>query len=69
MDLSTRGPRAKLSEEEKNHRRRQGKCLYCGGDGHMAVTCPLKKGVTRAFAALTAAPSETLESENDLCLS
>ncbi len=69
MDLLARGPHAKLSEEEKNRRRREGKCLYCGGNGHLAITCPLKKGVTRAFATRTAAPPETHESENDLFLS
>jgi hypothetical protein len=69
MDLSTRSPRAKLSEKGKNHQRREGKCLYCGGNGHLAITCPLKKGVTRPFAALTAAPPKTSESKNDLSLS
>jgi len=38
MDLSRhRGP---ISEAEKLQRRTNGLCLYCGGPGHIAATCP-----------------------------
>jgi uncharacterized protein DUF4939 len=35
------GPRASLTDEEKERRFAAGLCLYCGGDGHLANTCPL----------------------------
>ncbi|XDV19983.1 hypothetical protein PO909_025369 [Leuciscus waleckii] len=34
--------RARLSREEKERRRSQGLCLYCGGAGHYAHNCPVK---------------------------
>ncbi len=34
--------RARLSREEKERRRSQGLCMYCGGGGHFAYNCPLK---------------------------
>ena len=34
--------RARLSREEKERRRSQGLCLYCGGAGHFLNTCPVK---------------------------
>ncbi len=34
--------RARLSREEKERRRSQGLCMYCGGEGHLAYVCPLK---------------------------
>src|SRR5689334_22324998 len=34
-------PRGPLSAEEKSRRRTAGLCLYCGGAGHIAATCPL----------------------------
>lgn len=33
----------KLTEEEKNRRRSQGLCLYCGQSGHIARVCPEKR--------------------------
>lgn len=40
MDLSrVRGP---LSETEKQHRRNNNLCLYCGEPGHVAAGCPRK---------------------------
>jgi hypothetical protein len=34
--------RARLSREERERRRSQGLCLYCGGAGHYAYNCPVK---------------------------
>uniref|UniRef100_A0A9J8DGR5 CCHC-type domain-containing protein n=1 Tax=Cyprinus carpio carpio TaxID=630221 RepID=A0A9J8DGR5_CYPCA len=34
--------RARLSREEKERRRSQGLCLYCGTAGHFAYDCPVK---------------------------
>ncbi len=34
--------RAHLSRVEKERRRNQGLCLYCGAPGHIAVQCPVK---------------------------
>ena len=40
MDLSAN--RRKISPEERASRLREGRCLYCGGLGHMARDCPNK---------------------------
>lgn len=44
MDLSTAsvGPRAPLSDDEKNRRRELGLCFYCGKKGHRVERCFLK---------------------------
>ncbi|RXN04576.1 Retrotransposon-derived PEG10 [Labeo rohita] len=34
--------RIRLSAQEKQQRLVQGLCLYCGGSGHFALSCPLK---------------------------
>ncbi len=34
--------RAHISREEKERRRNQGLCLYCGTAGHIAAQCPVK---------------------------
>jgi hypothetical protein len=52
MDLSATGGRGKISEEERAARLREGRCLYCGGLGHMARHCPNKtKNPFRAASA------------------
>ena len=33
---------SRLTAEEKERRRRNNLCLYCGGSGHMVRNCPLK---------------------------
>ena len=34
--------RARLSREERERRRSQGLCLYCGGAGHFSYNCSVK---------------------------
>jgi len=41
MDLSS--GRRTLTQEEKNQRMAEGRCLYCGGLGHRARNCPNKR--------------------------
>ena len=40
MEIDTARRRGPLSEEEKQRRRANRLCLYCGGPGHIAVNCP-----------------------------
>lgn len=44
MDLSAADvrPRGPLSSEERTRRRQLGLCLYCGGNGHLVRSCPIK---------------------------
>lgn len=42
MDLGATQRRGPLTEAEKRHRREKNLCLYCGGAGHFANTCPNK---------------------------
>lgn len=59
MDLSSNS--RKISEQERAARLREGRCLYCGGSGHMARHCPNKnRNPFRAAAAqLETAQAET----------
>jgi 6-phosphogluconolactonase/glucosamine-6-phosphate isomerase/deaminase len=40
MEIDTTRRRGPLSEEEKQRRRANRLCLYCGGPGHIAMNCP-----------------------------
>ena len=40
MEIDTTHRRGPLFEEEKQRRRANRLCLYCGGPGHIAVNCP-----------------------------
>jgi hypothetical protein len=40
MEIDATQRRGPLSEEEKQRRRRNRLCLYCGGPGHIAINCP-----------------------------
>ena len=55
MDLSANKGQ-KLPTDERERRIRLGLCLYCGGTGHMANSCPKKSayGALRAAAATSA---------------
>ena len=35
--------RARLTQEERQKRRQEGRCFYCGGTGHLVSSCPAKK--------------------------
>ena len=41
MDLSAAG--GKLTPAERQRRRTQGLCMYCGGVGHFAAECPARR--------------------------
>ena len=48
MVLGSTQVRGPLSDEEKERRRRNNLCLYCGHAGHKVVDCPVKSGKARA---------------------
>jgi len=48
MDLSAN--RRKITPQERASRLAEGRCLYCGGHGHMAAMCPNKPAHMRAAA-------------------
>lgn len=43
MDVDTTKTYKPLTNEEKQRRKENGLCLYCGNAGHQAVTCPNKR--------------------------
>jgi hypothetical protein len=49
MDLSAN--RRRITPEERARRMAEGRCLYCGGLGHMARDCPTKPQVPRPLRA------------------
>ena len=40
MEIEATRRRGPLSDEEKQRRRANRLCLYCGGLGHIAINCP-----------------------------
>ena len=40
MEIDMTRRRGPLSDEEKQRRRANRMCLYCGGPGHIAIHCP-----------------------------
>lgn len=36
--------RARLSAEERQRRRRENLCLYCGASSHLIAACPTRPG-------------------------
>ena len=57
MDLSS--GRKRLSTEERRRRMEEGRCMYCGGLGHMARECPNARHPLRA--AETTVTTENVE--------
>jgi hypothetical protein len=57
MDLSA--SKKKLSDQERAARLREGRCLYCGGVGHMAAQCPNKNRNPFRAAAATVSDADT----------
>jgi len=60
MDLSA--SRKKLSEQERAARLREGRCLYCGGLGHMAAQCTNRSRNPFRTAAAQVSDSESTAS-------
>jgi Retrotransposon gag protein len=49
---SSRPPPARLSEKQKEYRRKHNLCMYCGGQGHVAPECPIApRNASRANAS------------------
>jgi Ty3 transposon capsid-like protein len=61
IDRSNRGP---LSNVERQRRLQNNLCLYCGGAGHRAITCPVK--VSRIQVRQAQVNTEEEQSENEL---
>ena len=53
------GKNGKLTRDERDHRMKEGLCLYCGEKGHVAHDCP-KSAAGKACAAKVLAPSQRL---------
>jgi hypothetical protein len=60
MDLSAIRRQLQVTQEGKTTRLREGRCLYCGGLGHMARECPNKRPKPLQTAATTTtSPTES----------
>lgn len=57
MDLSAGRRRGPLTEAERNHRRANNLCLYCGKAGHFASVCPARRTPRNASSADAAPPA------------
>lgn len=62
MDLSAN--RRKITPQERAARLAEGRCLYCGGHGHLAATCPNKPAHLRAAATTTTTTLTPLPTDN-----
>lgn len=54
------GPDGKISEEEKERRKKMNLCLYCGGEGHLIDKCPKK--MTNFFKSGSKSKISTIKS-------
>ena len=69
MDLSA--ARGKLTPAERQRRRTQGLCMYCGGVGHFAAECPARRTVAvgtsgrRALAGARVTMTPTSDSNSE----
>ena len=51
-DLSAKlDSRGKLKEEERQRRKNKNLCMYCGGTGHSADSCPVKASSAKGRAS------------------
>ena len=58
------GPDGKITQAEKDRRRKEGLCMYCGGKGHIAADCKKKAGAASGRSVSTSADSsESKKSE------
>ena len=66
MEIEATRRRGPLSDEEKQRRRANRLCLYCGGPGHIAINCPNrpKRQVNQVLTTLESNPIRI--SENNL---
>ena len=62
MEIDTTRRCGPLSEEEKQRRRENRLCLYCGGPGHIAVNCPHrpKRQVNQITASTNSTKPESI---------
>ena len=51
----------KLTSEDRERCMKQGLCLYCGEDGHLALACPKSTAAKIRAAALSKAKTDTAE--------
>jgi hypothetical protein len=61
------GPRAPLTQQQKDERRAKGLCLYCGGEGHSVANCPkipsTRRQAATGRATYTFTPAESSTNE------
>src|ERR1035438_2378337 len=60
MQLDAVHPRT-LSAHEKERRRANNLCLYCGGSGHFAQNCPLKRSTSNRISSLSPLGNATVQ--------
>ena len=61
MDLSVSRHRGPLTPAEKSRRMNEGLCMYCGGSGHFAQSCPLSSSKTRPRFQVSEMEQKTLD--------
>ena len=62
---SNASPGQRLTESQKEHRRKNNLCLYCGDAGHMIRTCPTRPKGPSTSARLSEAALVTSESQGN----
>ena len=65
MDLSSSRPRGPLTAAERERRISLGLCLYCGGSGHVAKSCPNSRKTSRLAVNEATSRVEEVVSEAD----